>query len=176
MNIKVQYTVDGAELARASFIFSEKKPFILYGIGFLNIIAFILLLLMMLKGLLLHLTLQEFSLMILMAAWLFLRKPFAKMLFKRKMKKSPIVGKLMIVEISRNGIIWSGEGIKTNHLAWQHVSYILELKNGFIIPFNLNRFLWLPLTGFKSKLQIEKIKSLIIDKRVPLRVYSKLIC
>lgn len=176
MNIKIQYTINESEMARASFIFSEKKPFILYSVGFLNIIAFLLILIMIIKGLLLNLNPQESVLTALMASWLFLRKPFARWLFRRKMKKSPINGKVMTIEISRNGIIWSGEGIKTNHLAWQHISYILELKNGFIIPFSVNRFLWIPFTGFKSKLQIEKIKSLIVDKHVPLRDYPKISC
>ncbi|MCS5707406.1 hypothetical protein CC99x_000665 [Candidatus Berkiella cookevillensis] len=176
MNIKIQYIIDGLSLARASFIFSEKKPFILYSIGFFNIIAALFSVIMITKGLLLNLTQQELILLIVMLLWLFARKPLVRWIFKRKMKKINTIGKTMVIEISRNGIMWSGEGIKTGHLAWQYISYILEIKNGFIIPYSVNRFLWLPNTGFKSKLQIEKIKTLIIEKHVPLRVYPKLEC
>lgn len=176
MNIKIQYTIDEVSLARASFFFSEKKPFVLYTIGFFNIIAYLFAAIMLAKGILLNLNLQELTLLAIMIIWLFARKPFARWVFKRKMKKLNTIGKTMTIEISRNGIMWSGEGIKTGHLAWQYISYILEIKNGFIIPYSVNRFLWLPHTGFKSKLQIEKIKTLIIDKHVPLRVYPKLEC
>lgn len=176
MNIKIQYLIDAKTMAKASFIYSEKKPVVMYGVGFINILAGLLFSIMLVKLPMLGLILQEWIIMLLMAAWLFGRKPLIRAMFRRKMKKLNTVDKDMVIEISRNGIIWSGEGIKTGHLSWQHVAYILELKNGFIIPYSLNRFLWVPFTGFKSKLQIQKIKTLIEDKHVPLRMYPKLEC
>jgi len=176
MNITVRYEMEAHTLANASLIFTEKKPLLMFAIGGFNIIAILFSGIMLTKLVLLGLSLNEWSILIFFCMWLFLRKPFSKWLYLRRMKKSPIIGKVMNIEISRNGIIWSGEGLKTDHLAWQHIRYIMELKNGFLIPYSIVRFIWVPYAGFKSKLQIDKIKTLIVDKRVPLRTYPKLQC
>lgn len=176
MNIQVRYTIDAPTMAKASFIYTEKKPFVLYGVGFVNIFAFLLFGIMLLKGILLSLNGQEFAILACMGLWLFARKPVSRYIFHRKMKKLNTLDKVMSIDISRNGIVWQGEGIKPGHLAWQHVSYILQLNNGFIVPYSLNRFLWIPYSGFKSKLQVEKIQNLIKDKQVPIRHYPKYSC
>lgn len=176
MNITVRYEIDAKAMANASFIYSEKKPMVLYGVGLINIFAYLLAGIMLLKWILIGATFQELIVLLLMCLWLFGRKPLTRAVFRSKMKKINTIGKTIVIELTRNGVAWQGEGIKQGHLAWQHISYILALKNGYIIPYSLNRFLWLPHTGFKSKLQIEKIKTLIEDKHVPLREYPKLGC
>tara|TARA_R110002110_G_scaffold65206_4_gene179939 strand:+ start:19634 stop:20143 length:510 start_codon:yes stop_codon:yes gene_type:complete len=169
--------MEAQSLANASLIFTEKKPLLLFAIGTFNIIAILFSGIMLTKlAMLRELNLSEVGILVFFCAWLFLRKPFSRWLYLRRIKRSTIIGKTMNIEVSRNGIIWSGEGLKTNHLAWKHIRYILEIKNGFIIPFSMVRFIWVPHTGFKSKLQIDKIKTLIVDKRVPLRTYPKLQC
>lgn len=176
MNLNVQYKMDAPSLANASFIFTEKKPLLLIAMGAFNFFAFLFFGIMVIKLFMLGLNLNEALVLFVFFMWLFFRKPFTKWIYLRRVNKSNIVGKTIQIEISRNGIIWAGEGLKTDHLAWQHIRYILELKNGFIVPYSMTRFIWVPNAGFKSKLQIEKFKNLIIEKKVPLRTYPKLSC
>lgn len=176
MILNCEYKMDALPLANASFVFTEKKPLLMFAMGAFNIFAVFLFGIMFIKLVMMGLNPNEWIILLLFGAWLFLRKPIAKKVYLRRVKKSNLVDKTIHIEISRNGIVWSGEGLKTNHIAWKHIQYALELKNGYIIPFSMVRFIWIPNAGFKSKLQIDKFKNLIIDKQVPIRSYTKISC
>lgn len=175
MNITIEYEPTAKELANASSLFIEKKPFLLYTVGFINLIAGFVLFIMILKLIMIGLLPNEWLATFGALLWLFGRKPFNEWLLFRRMKQSPVVGRPLKVELSRNGIVWSGKGLIPGHMPWEYIKYIIEAQNGFLVPNNLTQFLWLPSRGFSST-DIDEFKKLLLEKGVVLRSYPKWKC
>ncbi len=176
MNIKIEYQPTARELAKASSLYVEKKPFLLFTIGIINIFMGILFALFVLKLVLLKLTPQDWAAMLVCGLWLFLRRPFNEWLLYQRMKKSLVVSKPIVIEISMNGIVWSGKGLRPGHMTWDEIKYILEAENGFVFPNTFTRFLWLPFRGFKSPQALQMLRDTIVEKQIVHRVYSKWKC
>lgn len=176
MHIKVQYDLDPITLANASFLFSEKKRLLSFAIHLTNIFGFLIFVIMVVKLGLMGLLLNEWIVLLMVSLWLFGRKPFVRFIFKQKMKHSHLAGKNVSIDFSHNGIIWSGTGLQSNHLPWSNISYFMEVKNGFIIPYSLSRFLWVPFSEIHPKTHLEDLRSLIAAKQIPLRVYRRAQC
>jgi hypothetical protein len=175
MNIIIEYEPTAVELAKASSLFVEKKPFLLYTVGFINIVAGLILVILILKLLSMGLLPNEWLAAIGAILWLFARKPFNEWLLLKRMKQSLVVGKPLKVELSRNGVVWSGKGLIPGHMPWEQIKYILEAQNGFLLPNNLTQFLWLPIRGFSAE-NLSQFKELLIEKNVVLRSYPKWKC
>ncbi|MBS0286574.1 MAG: YcxB family protein [Proteobacteria bacterium] len=176
MNIKIEYEPTAHELAKASSLFAEKKPLLLYTVGLVNIFMAVLFVIFFLKVLFLPTTLQDLLPLGLCAIWLFGRRPFNEWLLYRRMKKSLVIGKPMIIEISRNGIVWSGKGLRQGQMTWDQIKYILEAQNGFVFPNTFTRFLWVPFRGFNTPDDLQNLRDLIVEKQVVLRVYRRWRC
>ena len=176
LTIHIEYEPTAQELANASILLIEKKPLMLITMGLINLLTGVLLFIMVLKLCLLGLNLNEGLVTFTLAAWLFGRRPFSRWLLHYRMKRVRALNKPIAVEISPNGITWQGKGIIPGSLAWEQVKYLLEAKNGFILPQALNRFLWLPFRGFPSPTAIESFKRLIKEKRITHRLYQKWQC
>lgn len=126
-------------------------------IFFMNIVAVFFLIVLILNVLLVgKLTLPLVGLAVFCLAWLFFRRKLTSKVLFRKMKRQPSVNKFINVAISNNGIIWEGEGLKTGHLNWQHLKYIIKVDNGFIMPTSISRFIWLPKDGFANESNINE--------------------
>lgn len=176
MNINVQYEPTAQELAKACSLFVEKKTFLSFMVGLINIVAFLLLCIMFLKLYFVGLLPTEWLGLLGGLAWLFGRRPFNEWLLSKRMQKSPVIGKTINVEISRNGIVWSGQGLRAGNLPWQLLKYVLLAQNGFVLPNNLTQFLWLPFRGFTSPMEIEALKNLLQEKNIPLKKYPRWRC
>lgn len=176
MDIKIQYQATAKELTRASILFAEKKPFLLYSIGILNLLMGFFLVIFVLKFILSHLTYNELIAALICAAWIFGRRPINEWYLYYKMKHSKVLEKPILIEVSLNGIVWSGKGLRFGHMNWNEIKYVLETENGFIIPNAFTRFLWLPYRGFKSPSDIQTLKDFILDKRIVYRAFPNWKC
>lgn len=176
MNIKIEYVPTAKELVRASSLFAEKKPFLLYAVGFLNIFSGLFLFIFVLKLIMVGLLPNEWLAAIGCALWLFGRRPFNEWLLYQKMKRSIVLSKPITIEISRNGVVWSGKGLRQGNMSWDQIKYVMEAKNGFVFPNTFTRFLWLPFRGFKSPEEIEELKKLFIEKKLVHRTFLKWEC
>lgn len=176
MNIKIEYQPTAKELAKASSLYVEKKPFLLFTIGIINIFMGILFALFVLKLVFIKLTPQDWAATFVCALWLFFRRPFNEWLLYQRMKKSLVISKPIIIEISMNGIVWSGKGLRQGHMTWDDIKYVLEAENGFVFPNTFTRFLWLPFRGFASPEDLQALRDTIVEKQIVHRVYAKWKC
>lgn len=176
MNIKIEYQPTAKELARASSLFAEKKPFLLFAVGFINIVAIFFLIIFVLKLIFIGLLLNEIIAAIGCFIWFFGRRPFNEWILYQRMKRSIVLAKPITIEVSRNGIVWSGKGLRSGNMSWDQIKYVLEAKNGFVLPNTFTKFLWLPIRGFQSPQDIQDFKTLIIEKKIVHRVFSKWEC
>lgn len=177
MDIRIHYEPNAEELVRTSSLFLEKKPIFFYGIGFLNIAMFLLLAIMFAKLVSpLRLNMNEWIVSIVCIFWLFGRKRFNEWLLYRKMLRARIVGKPITIDISYNGIIWSGKGLSPGDMTWEQVKYVFEVQNGFIFPDTFTRFLWVPFRGFESPADIDTLKHCLADKKIKIRAFKNVVC
>jgi hypothetical protein len=177
MNIRIQYQPTAKELAKASILFLEKKPFILVLVTLTNIIVgFVVISLVFLLILQHALALNQWIALSVGLTWLLGRKRMHEWMLFQRMKRSNVLDKEITIEISRNGISWSGKGLVQGNMKWEYVKYILEAKNGFIMPNTFTRFLWLPFRGFASPEYIEEFRALIIEKKVVYKKFPKWQC
>lgn len=176
MNIELTYEPTVDELTKASSLFIEKKPFLKVAVMVMNVVAIILILLTIAKFWLLSLTAQDASTVIIALLWIFGRKPFNEWLLRRKMKKSLVVNKPITIALSNNGIVWKGETLKSGNLNWAHVAYLIEAKNGFILPYSGTKFLWIPFRAFKDNHAAEDIRSFLNERHITLRRFPKWAC
>ena len=177
MNIRIEYQPNAKELARASALFIEKKPVIMFGVAIMNIVTGIVVALLL--GVFFmqhHLDLNQSMAVVLGSLWLFGRKPFHEWLLRRKMQGAKILQMPITINVSLNGITWSGKGLKNGNMSWDQVHSILQAKNGFVMPNTFTRFLWLPFRGFQSPEQIEDFKALIKEKKIVYRIFSNWEC
>lgn len=176
MDIHVQYQPTAKELARASSLFLEKKPLFLYGVGFINLFIIFILGIMVLKLFVLGLNRNEWIATLGSSLWLFGRRPLNEWVLFRRMKSSKVVEKPITVDISFNGIVWSGKSLRPGQIAWDQIKYIMETKNGFILPNAFTKFLWLPFRGFQSEQDVITLREAFIEKRIVLREYKSWGC
>lgn len=176
MLIKVEYQPEAKELTRASLIFAEKKPFLLYTVGFLNLFTGLFLIVFVAKLFVAGLTLQELVAGLVCLSWLFGRRPLTEWLLHSKMKSSKVLEKPITVEMSLNGIVWSGKSLRLGHMSWSDLKYVLETQNGFIFPNAFTRFLWLPYRGFQSPHDIQALKDLILERKIVYRAFPNWKC
>lgn len=167
--ITVNYQPNANQLAKASLLFIEKKPILQIAILFLNIMAVLLTGLALLKFMLPGLTMEELGMTFVCIFWIFARKPISLWFIARKIKKDPTKTKAIEIVLSKNGIVWSGEGLQNGQLAWKYVPYIIKAEQGYILPSSLTRFLWLPLSCFKSPHEIKEFQGLLTETRVKVK-------
>lgn len=176
MNIKIEYEPTAKELTKASSLFAEKKPLLLYTVGLVNIFMAVLFVIFFLKVLFLPSNMQDLIPLFICAVWLFGRRPFNEWLLYRRMKKSIVLSKPITIEISRNGVVWSGKGLRQGNMTWDQIKYVMEAQNGFVFPNTFTRFLWVPFRGFASPDDLQNLRDLIVEKQVVLRVYRRWRC
>jgi hypothetical protein len=170
MQIKISYEPTAQELATASSLFIEKKPFMIISIGFLNAFAYFILIIIVLKGILVkHILPNELLAGVGACVWLFGRRPFNEWLLLQRMKRSLLLNSTITVDVSLNGIAWSGKRVVTASLKWNEFSYMIETKNGFILPIGGSQFLWLPFRGFSSPSDIDSFKQSIQEHKIKIR-------
>lgn len=176
MLINVDYTPSAQELAKASLLYVEKRPFFKFTVGFANIFMSLFIAIFVLKFFFMGLTLQEWSAAAFCLAWLLGRRPFNQWLLLRRMKNSPVIGKPIHIEMSLNGIAWTGKGLRPGSMNWEQFKHIIEVQNGFILPNSLTRFLWLPFRGFASPEQIGEFKNFLNQRQITRNEFKKWQC
>lgn len=133
-------------------VFMERKPLLRLSVTFFNVLTSLFALIMIAKAWLLKtVTWQEAGMVLFCLLWLFGRKPFTQMMLIRKMRNQTRHNNPLELSISKNGIVWTGKGIRQGSVSWQHIKKIYVLRNGYIVPCHLAKFLWIPLKEFHSK-------------------------
>lgn len=176
MHIQVNYEPTATELANASLLFVEKKPFLLIVVGIINLLASLLIIIMILKVITQGLHPNEWLALIGGSLWLFARRPLNRWLLTRKMRKSPAIDKPVSIDITLNGIVWSGKGLQPGKMPWENIRYLLVAQNGFILPHNFSQFLWLPYRGFAFTEKIDEFEATLKEKKILLRRFPKWVC
>jgi hypothetical protein len=176
MNITATYKPTALELAHASSLFIEKKPFLRFAVGLINLFAGILVVIFVTKLFYMGISLQEWSALVIGLLWIFGRRPFNEWLLYRKMCKSMVLDKQMTIAFSRNGIIWSGEALKNGQMSWAQIKYIMIAQNGMILPQTATRFLWVPFRAFDHPDDIEFLRAFAEERHIHLRSFPKWIC
>ncbi|MFI4937397.1 MAG: YcxB family protein [Candidatus Berkiellales bacterium] len=176
MLIQIQYDPTAKELVLASSLFVEKKPMLSFMVKLINVFSGFLLLVLLIKLIRMGLLPSEWLAVVAAMVWIWGRKPFNEWLLMQRMKRSPVIGKTLTVEISRNGIVWSGKGLKPGDLDWAYIKYIMEAQNGFILPNQLTQFLWLPFRGFKSPDDIKELREYLNERKIEIRRFPKWRC
>lgn len=176
MDIQVSYQPTPEELAKASSLFIEKKPFLLFTVGLVNFIAGILFLVLIVKMIKLGLNAKEWVALLGGGVWLFGRRPFNEWLLYRRMKNSPIQNQPITVELTGNGIIWSGKSLLKGNMSWKDMKYVFIAKNGFIFPHSGTRFLWLPFRAFLTTNDVDTLKKFIVERGIVVREFPKWEC
>jgi hypothetical protein len=177
MQINITYEPTAKELVKASSLFIEKKPFMFYSIGFINIFAWFILAILILKLLVEKtLTPNEGLASVTACVWLFARRPVSEAILNAKMKGSFILNNPLTIDISLNGLAWHGKRIRSESIKWTDITFAFEAKNGFIIPNAFSRFLWLPFRGFQSADEINAFRQMLVDRNIDIKIFPKWEC
>ena len=176
MDISVTYQPTAKELANASSLFIEKKPFLRLVVTIVNVMAGLLVIIMVTKLFVMGLIIQEWGVLFGSLVWIFGRRPFNEWLLYKKMLRSGIMDKPLTIDFSLNGIVWSGEALKNGQLSWAQVKYVMLAQNGFVLPHSSTRFLWAPFRAFKNPNEVEVLKSMIQEQHIQIREYPKWVC
>ena len=177
MKINIRYQPTAQELAKASSLYIEKKPFMYYAILVINGFAYLILLIMILKAVLISALMpNEWLAGVSACLWIFGRKPFNEWLLFQRMKRSQLLDTTLSIDISLNGIAWTGPRVVPGSLKWNEIRYILEAKNGFVLPIGGSQFLWLPFRGFSESAEIEALKQALTEHHIKLRLYPNWEC
>jgi hypothetical protein len=173
---KITYTPKATELGKACFYFMERKPLLRLCILLFNGMATFLILVMLLKLFLGMLAWSDLLILFMSLTWLCWRKRMLQWLMIRRMQNHTAKDKALTITVCANGITWSGQGIRQSQINWRHLTYVLEINNGFILPATVSRFLWLPFHGFASAQDIEHCRALMLQKSLPIKYAKKLSC
>lgn len=176
MNLSFSYLTEPKEFAEASLIFVETKPVLKFLLLLMNIAIFCLLILITFKGYKVGLEPQEWSMILMIVLWLFGRKKFNRWVFFKKFNKQTFDKQTLNLNFSRNGLIWSGEKFAKGEVNWSQIKYVIELKNGFILPVSGTQFLWLPERVFEPVEQKQSLIDLIREMNVPIKSYLQRAC
>ena len=177
MQIINEYTPNAHQLAHAGSLYFEKLPLMIVIITFMNMFAIVLALLLLVKFLFTwQFTWQEILATMFLLFWIFGRKKANLKLLERRINQSPMMASPIHIDINYNGVRWSGKKLRPDSIAWKDIKWIIQCKNGYIIPNRLTRFLWVPNSGFAERTGAKDLLALIQEKRVPLRVYEKYAC
>lgn len=169
MNIHLSYEPTAVELTQASIIYLEKKPLVRIVFRIVNIFSIIVLALLVLKIMLTKTVTSDEGLAAMGAfSWLFGRSPLIRTLFLTRLKRSPLTRTMLRIDISLNGIAWSGTHVKNDGLQWNALRYILETPEGFILPYTPSQFLWLPFRGFTSTESIQEFRTFAQSRHIAL--------
>lgn len=152
MNIQLQYKASPETLARASMIFLEQKWLMWIAIQGFNILAVFLMIVLPTAWFVFRdINIQEIITLLLSGFWLFGRRPMTERFLAKRMHKDIAHTKGTQISLSKNGIAWGGPGVKQDSLAWPHVRFIIRVRNGYIVPARITRFIWLPDEAFEDK-------------------------
>lgn len=177
MQISITYEPNAKELAKASALFIEKKTLMLYTIGFINVFAWLILLLLILKLFVVKSLVPNESLAGISAClWLFGRRPFTDWLLQTRMKNTFLLNSPLTIDVSLNGLAWHGKQIRSESMKWTDIKFAFESKNGFVLPNAFSRFLWLPFRGFKSQDEINALRQMLLDNNIVLKKYPQWEC
>lgn len=177
MQISITYEPTAKELVKASSLFIEKKPFMFYSIGFINIFAWFILAILILKLVVAKtLTPNEGLASVTACVWLFARRRVSEAILNSKMKGSFILNNPLTIDISLNGLAWYGKRIRSESMKWSDITFAFEAKNGFIIPNAFSRFLWLPFRGFQSPDEINAFRQMLVDRNIAIKTFPKWEC
>lgn len=172
MDIHATYEPSVNELASASSLFIEKKPFLRFSVIVLNMLAALLIIMLVTKFFVAGITPQEWSALFVGLIWIFGRRPFNEWLLTKKMKNANIAGKAITIDFSRNGITWAGEALKNGSIAWAHVHYVMIAKNGFLFPQSATKFLWVPFRAFRDQHSIEELTAFVKEQHIKIRWFK----
>lgn len=174
MKISITYEPNAKELANASFLFIENRPFIRFTIGFINIFAYLILFILLFELYHNHEWLPNEALAFAgVLFWLWIRRPLTRLILRLRMKSYYLLNMPLTIDVSLNGIAWSGKRVKSESLTWDQVKSVLESKNGFVIPNAFSKFLWIPFRGFQSQQDIEAFRQMLRDKSVAIKTFPK---
>lgn len=152
MNIRLNYSVDPKELARASVDFLDKRPFIKLLKISMNcccILAIIALFLKMREGVA---DKQDFIFVMIVSTWMFMYKliSYGIILFVAKMSKNSV--KEVSYELDASKLQLQNKGKLLNKQSWKQLKKIYKNSSGYIVPFvgmtNGGKFAWLPKKSF----------------------------
>ena len=149
MTIKIQYQTTPEHLASASLFFLEKKPLVNLSSILFNILAVLLSLMIILKIFLIkNIAVLDLAGFFFCMLWVFGRRPLTHKLLLKRILSQGVFQKMLTILVSKNGLVWQGEGLKQGNLSWQDLKMVYKLSNGYLLPTNAARFLWVPFEGF----------------------------
>lgn len=177
MKISITYEPTAKELVKASSLFIEKKPFMFYTIGFINIFAWLIFAILIVKLIVVKtLTPTEGLASVSACAWLFGRRVVSEAILNSRMKSSFILNTPLTIDISLNGLAWHGKRIRSESMKWSDITFAFEAKNGFVIPNAFSKFLWLPFRGFQSSEDINAFRQMLVDRNIAIKTFPKWEC
>ena len=173
--INIQYTMSAEESAKATLDFLSNRPFIsfMYFVMKVSCIGFCF-------GFWLTLRAnaarpQDCVIAVLAIIWLFSFRRINKWLIKKRLSTKHFKSATNTLKIDHKSILSKFQFSEPQHIEWKKLRYILQNKDGYIIPLtgvrNAGRFMWLPHRSFndtakeqdfldlvnKFKLKIKKI-------------------
>lgn len=176
MTLSFSYLTEPKEFAHASFIFIETKPVLKFLVLLVNIAVIFILLLLGVKGYKVGLEPQEWFMTVMILLWLFARRRFNRWIFIKKFNKQLFSQQTLNLDFSRNGLIWFGEKFTKGEAHWGQIKYVLQVKNGFILPISPTQFLWLPERVFESAVQKQSLIDLLTEMNIKIKSYTQWVC
>ena len=148
--INLSFTPKPRALIKASFLLIEQQFFLKYTVLLLNLMTGLLISIYLLKLFIQGLIFKEILLFTFSCLWIFLRKPLNLKILKYNTLNHPSLRCKLNIQLSKNGIIWSGKKIKKGQLDWRQVTKIYQTKVEYILPLAGNRVLWIPKYAFND--------------------------
>lgn len=135
------------QMANAFLVFMREKPTLKFMRRFIIMFMIATIGLLVLKLLAAGWTWTDATYFIVCFSWVAFGNAFTNWRLNKQMEAT-VGGKEMSTTLSPQGIIWRGEGIKSDSAKWIQVTKVMETATGFIVMLGSRKFLWLPFSGF----------------------------
>lgn len=168
--IEVQYQANVDEITRANLLFIEKKPILKFLIKLVNFICSFLLILSLIKIMMGNalLTIQgldydDMAAIFFSILWLTSRRAINGYVIQKGLED---IDRMEVKIVAGENSITHKIGEKQINIPWRLINKYLKAKNGLIVIYNNNNFIWLPYTCFNTPNDIKNMTGLLESKKL----------
>lgn len=147
--LEIEYTASAEETAVATYTFLMQRPILQMLFLFMKMACIIICVAFMLSIYYKFIRPQDILAFITALIWLFFYKNINSWIIRNTLKSRKFTDMKCFFKIDNKGILYKYNNAQPQHIEWKYLKYVLQNKQGYIIPLtgitNAGKFLWLPM-------------------------------
>lgn len=163
--INLEYTTTPQETSQTTLLFLSNRPLVALLFSVMKFTCILLCLGFAYTAYHKALRPQDVVSVITAIIWLFYYKTINRWVIKSTLKARKFNDVTYQLKIDDQSILCRFKGDNLQYIEWKKLKYILNTKDGYIIPltgmFNAGKFLWLPLRAFSTPAMQQEFLDLV---------------